>query len=100
MRGAGLAIEHAGLSGDSGYDFLGEGGGKKIVVEVKKGPIPRQLLARVVERLREAAERTGSEPLLVTKTPPSTRESDHAVQGVKIMTPSELKKYLKYLTFH
>lgn len=55
------------VGADSGYDFIAEGGGKKLVVEVKQFPLPRRILRGVTERLRDSAARMGAEAILVTR---------------------------------
>ena len=82
---------------DSGYDFIIQPKGQKVLVEVKgwNRRIPISLVDRAVDRLRDAAsQESASEAILVTRNKvlqtPTHREDDI----VKIMTLREFRSYL------
>ena len=94
-------LQHFGAikSSSSRYiDYLFDFKDRLFAIEIKAWPenVPRTIISRTVERLRQAAEQTGAaETIIVTlESTPALRQVADSV-GVKAFTVKELKSYLE-----
>ena len=87
------------LDGDSGFDFLIERGGRKLVIAVKawSTPIPASIISSNARRLKQAAAEIGAADTIIVAS--GSTHGVHGIaeaEGVKVFTLKGLRNYLAH----